>query len=153
MAAPIQLKSMKAGGNSFKKSVKAQKPNKGKAAPAPSPKVRVDKGKKIGGAGVKTAYQSSKAVNRPKVAGVSKSQVDYTSAWMESHGLKFAQNANKARLPYATIPADGIGTGTGLLKRKKGGSPSSATTKPRVKTTYTGKSFKVTKRPKVLKSK
>jgi hypothetical protein len=162
VAAPINLKANTPGGNSYKKSASAQKPYHGKPAPkASKPALRTDKGAKTGG--TKPAYSASKAVTKPKVAGVNKATKDYTSAWMQSHGLKFAQNAgNKSRLPWANVPADGIGAASSSLKKtsrtaakpnpakRTTSKSSSATTKSRVKTAYTGKSFKVAKRSKVI---
>jgi len=163
MAAPIELKANKPGGMSYKYSAKSQKPYHGKPAPmASKPKQRTDKGKAVGGAGVKPAYEASKAITVPKIV-VGGKTVDYASAWMGSHGLKNAQNAGKVpRLPWANVPADNIGAASGSLKKSSRTSsqpkPSKRTTsksssgpqKSRMKTTYTGKSFKVAKRPKVI---
>lgn len=138
MAAPIQLKANKPGGNNFSKSASAQRPYKGKPAPMPgiaSPKMGSSKrsGDK------KAAYSASAAFdgyNPPVMGGNSQ---DYASSWMQSKGLKNTQG-RVTRLPYASIPADRLTAGSA----PRGGArkSSSGPTKARVKTTYTGKSYK-----------
>lgn len=156
MAAPIQLKANTPGGNSYSKSTAAQKAVKGgKPQPmANKPKLRVDTAKASGGAGIKPAYAATTVTLRPKIKGLVRG-MDSAASWMQSKGLKNAQNGGSVqRVPWANIPADGIGAASGSLSKssrtaskpnpakRTTSKSSSATTKSRVKTTYTGKAFK-----------
>lgn len=122
-------------------------------SPVPRPKVPAMTSKKAGDP--KAAYSSSNAMsgyNPPMMGGNS---LDHASSWMQSKGLKNAQNGGKVgRLPYATVPADRLTAGSNTLKSKSqvAATPkpakrttsksSSGPTKSRVKTQYTGKSYK-----------
>ena len=160
MAAPIQLKSNKAGGNTFKKSAAAQKPKMGKPATmATKPQLRKQSGKSTA---VTTIYKPSTAPIRPKIAGVNSRKTDYSSAWMQTHGLKNAQNGGSVkRLPWATVPADMVGAGSGYQAKKATpaqpkpakrttSKSSSGPVKARVKATYTGRNFMNTPKTRIM---
>lgn len=143
MAAPIHLKANTPGGNSYRKSVSAQKTKSGSKSPVPSVSARKDNGPRA--AAKNAAYAASNAKIHPKVQAIAKGVVDSTSKWMSQHGLKFAQNA-KPRLDYASHPADHVGPGN-PGPRKASTGPKGAS-KPRV--TYTGKSYAAGKKSRKI---
>lgn len=157
MAAPIQLKANKPGGNSYSKSVSRQSAKDGSAQTMKyKPAIRPYKGKVAQDSAVGKAT-ISQAQMRPNIPP--RPSKDYVSTWMRSKGL-FNPQDQTPRIPYANVPADLIGVGTGTrtsvkktVARQKGGVNSSATTKSRVKTTYTGRNFQNNKRSKIVKSK
>ena len=156
MAAPIQLKSNTPGKNSYSKSRSAQKTKDGSVNKMGAVAARPQRAKRSADSAVGKATTSQAEM---RVKAIAKGVADYTSSWMQAHGMHSAQK-QVPRTPYANVPADLIGAGTGTrtsVKKSVASSakvnPSGKTTTKRVKSTFTGKSFKNAKHIKVIKAK
>lgn len=144
MAAPIELKANKPGSNTFAKSVAAQNKRGGTSAPAPRPKMPTRSPARRSG----TKSASMSMAEAGFIGGImGGNSLDYASSWMQSKGLKNAQNDGRVpRVPYATVPADRLTAGSATNNPRRGAGTrkgtSNAPVKARVVTKYTGKSYK-----------
>lgn len=162
MARPIELNANTPGGNTFYKSNANSRPYKSKPVnmgPVKTPKM----GSQKRSGDKKAAYEASRALdgyNPPIMGGNS---MDYASSWMQSKGLKNAQNGGRVpRVPYATVPADFLTAGGNTIKQRSQVShvpkpakrtttkSSSGPTTSRVKVKYTGRNYQNTRKPKIM---
>lgn len=153
MARAIHLNANTPGKNTFAHSNASQKRKDGTKTPTPTVKVPPRNSKTVKPSSATTS-KAEKGFVPPIMGGNS---MDYASSWMQSKGLKNAQNDGRVgRLPYATVPADRLTAGSNSLRAKsqvassktaksRPGSrsgTSNAPIKARVNTRFTGKSFK-----------